>query len=80
MKRNPTTHKIKLQTKSNASGGVPTGEVIHLNEPEIKQQLGERVRKSVEETLNVLPDAEADEITQAYKYERTAASYHRIYR
>ena len=52
-------------------------EIIHLNEPEIMQQLGERVRKSVEETLNVLPDAEADEITQAYKYERTA---YRIYR
>ena len=56
------------------------GEIIHLNEPEIMQQLGERVRKSVEETLHVLPDTEADEITQAHKYERTAASYHRIYR
>lgn len=29
------------------------------------------VRKSVEETLNAMLDAEADEITQAHKYERT---------
>ena len=35
------------------------GEIIHLNEPEIKQQLGELVRKSVEETLNAMLDAEA---------------------
>ena len=47
------------------------GEIIHLNEPEIKQQLGEMVRKSVEETLNAMLDAEADEITQAHRYERT---------
>lgn len=47
------------------------GEIIHLNEPEIKLQLEEMVRKTVEETLNVMLDAEADEITQAHKYERT---------
>ena len=47
------------------------GEIIHLNEPEIKQQLGEMVRKSVEETLNAMLDAEADDITQAHRYERT---------
>ena len=49
------------------------GEIIHLNEPEIKQQLGEMVRKSVEETLNAMLDAEADEITRAHKYERTSS-------
>ena len=43
------------------------GEIIHLNEPEIKLQLEEMVRKTVEETLNVMLDAEADEITQAQK-------------
>ena len=47
------------------------GEIIHLNESEIKQQLGEMVKKSVEETLNAMLDAEADEITKAHKYERT---------
>ena len=43
------------------------GEIIHLNEPEIKQQPGEMARKSVEETLNAMLDAEADEITRARK-------------
>ena len=47
------------------------GEIIHLNETEIKQQLGEMVRQTVEETLNTMLDAEADQITQAHKYERT---------
>ena len=60
------------------------GEIIHLNEEEVKAELGEMVRKSVEETLNAMLDAEADEITQAHKYERTesrldtrAGHYHR---
>ena len=58
--------------------------IIHVNEEEIKEQLGELVRKTVEETLNEMLDAEADEITQAHKYERTksrtdtrAGHYHR---
>ena len=45
--------------------------IIQLNEEEIKSQLSEMVKKSVEDTLNALLDAEADEITQAHKYERT---------
>jgi len=60
------------------------GEIIHLNEGEVKAELGEMVRKTVEETLNAMLDAEADEITQAHKYERTeeradtrAGHYHR---
>ncbi len=47
------------------------GEIIHLYEPEIKQQLGKMFRKSVEETLNAMLDAKADEFTKAHKYERT---------
>ena len=47
------------------------GEIIHLNEQEVKHQLGELVRQSVEDTLNALLDAEADAITQAHRYERT---------
>ena len=47
------------------------GEIIRLDEGEIKQQLGEMVRQSVEETLNAMLDAEADQITQAHRYERT---------
>ena len=44
-------------------------ETVHLNEKEVKSQLGEMVRESAEKTLNELPDAEADEITQAHRYE-----------
>lgn len=46
------------------------GNIVQLNEQEIKSQLGEMVRKSVEETLNNLLDAEADQITKAHRYER----------
>ena len=50
------------------------GEIIHLNEEEVKAELGEMVRKTVEETLNAMLEEEADEITQAHKYERTESS------
>ena len=60
------------------------GNIIQLNEEEIKSNLSEMVRKSVEETLNALLDEEADQITQAHRYERTeerqdtrAGHYHR---
>ena len=46
-------------------------DIIQLNQEEIKSQLGDMVRKSVEDTLNAMLDAEADQITQAHKYERT---------
>ena len=47
--------------------------IIQLNEEVVKSELKELVRKSVEETLNELLDKEADELTRAGKYERTAA-------
>ena len=47
------------------------GEIIHLNEEEVKSQLSEMVRESVEKALNQVLDAEADEVTQAHRYERT---------
>lgn len=43
---------------------------IQLNEGAIKQELEELVRPSVEDTLNVLLDAEADRLTNASRYER----------
>ena len=46
-------------------------DIIQFNQEEIKSQLGDLVRQSVEETLNAMLDAEADQITQAHKYERT---------
>ena len=42
-------------------------DIILFNQEEIKSQMGDLVRQSVEDTLN----AEADQITQAHKYERT---------
>ena len=43
------------------------GDIVQLNEKEIKSQLGEMVRKSVEETLNAMLEEEADRITQAHR-------------
>lgn len=58
--------------------------IIQLNEEAIKGELGNLVHQSVEDTLNVLLDAEADRLTNASRYERTegrkdtrAGSYHR---
>lgn len=45
--------------------------IIHLNEGAIKQELKELVRHSVEETLNNLLEKEAEELTNAGRYERT---------
>ncbi len=51
---------------------TPTlGKVIEINEARIKDHLGELVRCSVEDTLNVLLDAEADRLCNAARYERT---------
>jgi transposase-like protein len=45
--------------------------IIHLDGTQLKQELKELVRGSVEETINQLLDAEADRITQANRYERS---------
>ena len=47
--------------------------IIQLNEGAIKDELKELVRGSVEETLNDLLEKEAQELTQAARYERTQA-------
>lgn len=46
-------------------------EIIHLNHEEIKTQLKELVRGTVEKTLNELLNAEAEQLLGASKYERT---------
>ena len=46
-------------------------EIIQLNEGAIKDELKELVRGSVEETLNELLEKEAQDLTQAARYERT---------
>lgn len=51
----------------------PVAGVIKIDERQIQDHLGELVRRSVEETLNELLDAEADELCGAKRYERTDA-------
>ena len=45
--------------------------IIQLNEEIVKSELKEFVRNSVEDTLNELLNKEAEELTNAAKYERT---------
>ena len=47
------------------------GKVIQIDESQIQEHLGELVRGTVEETLNKLLDAEADQLCNAARYERT---------
>ena len=47
--------------------------IVQLNEEVIKEQLKELVRGSVEETLNELLEQEAEQLTQAARYERSEA-------
>jgi putative transposase len=47
--------------------------VIKIDESKIRDHLGELVRGTVEETLNKLLDAEADQLCNAARYERTEA-------
>jgi len=49
------------------------GKVIQVDEEQIQQQLGNLVRGTVEETLNKLLDAEADQLCNAARYERSEA-------
>ena len=46
------------------------GQVIRIDEARIKDHLGEMVRGTVEEALNALLDAEADQLCGAGRYER----------
>ena len=46
---------------------APMGEVIHINEARIEDHLGEMVRGTVEETLNTMLDAEADQPCDHYQ-------------
>lgn len=50
----------------------PLSKVIRIDESEIRGHLDEMVRGTVEETLNALLDAEADEMCNAQRYEHSA--------
>jgi putative transposase len=49
------------------------GKVIQIDEEQIREHLGNLVRGTVEETLNKLLDAEADQLCNAARYQRTDA-------
>lgn len=51
----------------------PMGQVIQIDEARIRDHLGEMVRGTVEETLNAMLDAEADQLCGAGRYERSRA-------
>jgi putative transposase len=51
----------------------PMGQMIQIDEARIRDHLGEMVRGTVEETLNAMLDAEADELCGAGRYERSQA-------
>jgi putative transposase len=53
--------------------GKSMGEVIQIDEARIRDHLGEMVRGTVEEALNAMLDAEADQLCGAGRYERTEA-------
>jgi len=52
--------------------GDDMGQVIQIDEARIKDHLGEMVRGTVEEALNAMLDAEADQLCGAGRYERNA--------
>ena len=54
------------------AGSVENGSMVHVDEAQIRGHVDEVVRKSVEETLNGLLEAEADQLCRAARYERTA--------
>ena len=49
----------------------PLSKVIRIDESEMRGHLNEIVRGTVEETLNAMLDAEADELCKAQRYEHS---------
>ena len=58
---------------SDEAKGESMGQVIRIDEGQIRDHLGEMVRGTVEEALNAMLDAEADRLCGAARYERTEA-------
>jgi putative transposase len=62
-----------IEVGKDPEGGAqqPLGPVVQIDQGRIQAHLDEVVRSTVEETLNALLDAEADELCGARKYERS---------
>jgi transposase-like protein len=61
-----------METTMENDSTKPLGKVIRIDESEIRGHLDEMVRGTVEETLNALLEAEADELCGASRYQRSA--------
>lgn len=56
---------------SNVAGSTNSGSIVQIDEAQVRGHVDEVVRRSVEETLNGLLEAEADQLCGAERYERT---------
>ena len=62
-----------MQNSNSAKSDNHLSNVIKINEAQIQHHLGQMVRSTVEETLNSMLDAEADQLCHARRYEHTDA-------
>lgn len=62
-----------MQNSKSAKSDNHLSNVIKINEAQIQSHLGQMVRRTVEETLNTMLDAEADQLCNAQRYEHTEA-------
>jgi putative transposase len=53
----------------------PMGQVIQIDEARIRDHLGEMVRGTVEETLNAMLEAEADQLCGAGRYAYSGGAF-----
>jgi putative transposase len=60
-----------MQNRTSANAEKDLSNVIKIDEGQIQRHLGEMVRSTVEETLNAMLDAEADQLCNARRYEHT---------
>lgn len=61
-----------MQPVSSTGSDKHLSKVIKIDETQIQNHLDKMVRSTVEETLNGLLDAEADQLCNAKRYERTS--------
>jgi putative transposase len=62
-----------MQNSESAKSDNNLSNVIKINEAQIQSHLGQMVRSTVEQTLNAMLDAEADQLCNARRYEHTDA-------
>ncbi len=62
-----------MQNSNSTKTTENLNKIIKIDEAQIRNHLGEMVRSTVEETLNDMLDAEADQLCGASRYERTEA-------